>query len=354
MRTRLVALLSIALSSIALASLPQGAHAESVVEIPVTFHVVNRNKTGIPCLAAPDGKTYPVHGSIIAPSSALSSPAGATLYLNGFGYGSWFLHFTDVPGYDYATQMAQAGHVSVLVDRLGNPAHDDLPDGRVTCLPAQADIAAQLIKALRDGSYQVGQGSAPHFSKVILAGHSAGGFITEIEQSTLKAADAVAVISYTDLPSGLALSTFAASSQDCLLAPQKSHGSTGAPNYAAFGKTEAKFVAGHFYNVDPAVAAAVLPRRNLDTCGELLNALQPLLFNQLGTSLIKSPVLLVTGGNDALFTPPSGKLQAFRSYRGSKDFTFKQLPGTGHAITLGRSHSAFVQTMDAWLSKHGA
>jgi hypothetical protein len=47
-------------------------------------------------------------------------------------------------------------------------------------------------------------------------------------------------------------------------------------------------------------------------------------------------------------------LQAFRSYRGSKDFTFKQLPGTGHAITLGRSHSAFVQTMDAWLSKHGA
>lgn len=351
MRTRLAVA---ALISMAVAAIPQAASAASVVDIPVTFHVVNRNTTGIPCLAAPDRKTYPVHGTIVAPASALASPAGATLYLNGFGYGSWFFHFKDVAGYDYATQQAQNGHVSVLVDRLGNPTHDDLPDGMATCLPAQADMAAQMIGALRNGSYDIDEGSAPHFSKVLLAGHSAGGFITEIAQEMLHPADGVAIINYTDIPSPLALTTFAAAGQDCLLAPKRSHGTTGAPHYAAFGRTDANFRAGHFYDVDPAVAAAVLSRRNLDTCGEMLNALQALLVNEVATNLIKTPVLLVTGAKDALFSPPSGQIQVLKSFLGSKDVTFTQLPGTGHAITLGRTHLAFVQTMNAWLTAHGA
>lgn len=332
---------------------PTAAQAADVVDLPVTFNLVNRNTTGIPCFGAPDGRTYPVHGSIVAPASALTTPRGATLYLNGFGYGSWFFHFTDVPGYDYATQQAQAGHVSVLVDRLGNPAHDDLTDGKASCLPAQADMAAQMVAALRSGAYTVDGAAAPRFARVVLAGHSAGGFTTEIAQATLKPADAVAIISYTDLPSPLTLTTFAASGQDCLLSPSRSHGTTGAPNYAAFGRTDADFSAGHFYDIDPAVRAAVLARRNLDPCGDLLNALQPLLFNQVGTNLIKVPVLEILGANDALFSPPSGLLQSLKSFLGSSSLTFKQLPGTGHAITLGRSHAAFRAAMDAWLTQRG-
>ena len=120
-----------------------------IVDIPFTVQVVNQNRTSIPCLGAPDGQPYPVHGSLVAPRSALdSSHPAATLYVHGLGYSSFFFHFEDVPGYDYAEQQARAGHASIVIDRLGNPAHDDLPDGNATCIPAQADMADQVIGAL--------------------------------------------------------------------------------------------------------------------------------------------------------------------------------------------------------------
>lgn len=325
-----------------------------IVDVPVSFQVANQNHTPIACVPAQDDRTYTVHGRLIAPRAALQSPSRAvTLYLHGLGYSSFFFHFTDVPGYDYATQQAAAGHASVIIDRLGNPAHDDLPNGNATCLPAQADMADQIVRALRAGRYTA-DGGATSFGRVVLAGHSAGGFIAQITQYWFRSADALAVISYNDVPSTYALTTFFNASTDCLLAPRRARGTTGAPNYAAFGRTDADFAAGHFFDVDPAVAAAVLRRRNLDPCGDLMSALGALLADQALTALINVPVLVISGDKDALFTPPTDQLQALRSYPLSPDVQLVRLPGTGHAVTLGRTHEAFRAAMDRWLTAHGA
>ncbi len=325
-----------------------------IVDVPVTLEVVNRNRTAIPCLGAPDGSRYRIHGSVVAPRAVLDAPRPAiTVYVHGLGYASWFFRFGDVPGYDYGLQQAQAGHASLVLDRLGNPAHDELPDGSATCIPAQADMVDQVIGALRRGAVP-GVPGAPRFSRVLLAGHSLGGFITQVAQYSFGSADAIAVIGYTDVPSVLALGQFADAGAQCLTAPQRSRGGSGAPNYAAFGRTDADFAAAHFHDLDPTVRRIALQRHNRDPCGDLLSALQALAVDQLGTRLgITSPVLVISGADDALFTPPTNRLQAATAYPRSPDVQLVELPRTGHAVTLGRSHEAFRAAMDRWLAKHG-
>jgi pimeloyl-ACP methyl ester carboxylesterase len=278
-----------------------------------------------------------------------------SLYLHGLGYSGFFFRFGEVPGYDYGLEQARAGHASVVVDRLGNPAHDDLPDGGATCLPAQADMADQVVQALRGGTVSGIPGGAPRFRKVVLAGHSAGGFIAQIAQYSFGSADALAVISYTDVPSPLALTTFGLASADCATVPQRARATGGAPGYAPFGRTDADFAAGHFRDIDPEVARRVLARRNRDACGDLLSALQSLVVDQVATRVsITAPVLVISGADDALFTPPTNTIQAQTAYPRSREVRLVELPGTGHAVTLGRTHEAFRRAMDAWLRSQGA
>ncbi|EHN11617.1 hypothetical protein PAI11_14940 [Patulibacter medicamentivorans] len=339
------------------AAAPRGAAAATdIVDVPISFRVVNRNRTAIPCLGAPDNRSYAVRGTLVAPRAVLEDGAPAvTLYLHGLGYsGSLFFRFDGAPGYDYAYEQARAGHASVVVDRLGNPAQGDLPNGNATCIPAQADMADQMVRALRAGRYET-TAPRPSFSRVVLAGHSLGGFITQITQYSFRSADAIAVIGYTDIPSPRALTTFLTAGADCLLAPRRANGGSGAPGYAAFGRTAGDFAAGHFHDIDPAVAAIVLARRNLDSCGDLLSALQSLVVDHVGTRLgITSPVLVISGADDALFTPPTNRLQAATAFPLAHDVSLVELPDTGHAVTLGRTHEAFLAAMDRWLRAHGA
>jgi pimeloyl-ACP methyl ester carboxylesterase len=102
------------------------------------------------------------------------------------------------------------------------------------------------------------------------------------------------------------------------------------------------------------VASAVLARRNRDPCGDLTNALQGVTANHLLTATITVPVLVISGGNDALFSPPTNQAQAATAYLSSPDVTLVELPGTGHAVTLGRTHEAFRVAMHRWLRARGA
>jgi hypothetical protein len=71
-----------------------------------------------------------------------------TLYLHVLGLGEFFWRFQDVPGYDYAAALARAGQSSVVIDRLGYDSSDK-PPGKDICLGSQADIAHQMVTALR-------------------------------------------------------------------------------------------------------------------------------------------------------------------------------------------------------------
>lgn len=358
--TSLRAALAIALTATFVGALGASADAAralpgaSVIDIPVTFQVVNRNSTAIPCLPQPDGEVYTIHANLVAPRDLVraSSPA-VTMYLHGLGYSSFFWHLTEVPTYDYARKQAEQGHVSLVIDRLGNPAHEDLNDGNATCLPAQADMADQIADHLRAGSYQTG-GLVPKFERVILVGHSAGGLIAELAQSFFQSAAALAVVGYTHYPSPLALQTFSQANSDCLTAPEAARGDSGAPNYAPFGRTAEDFAAAHFHGVEPAVAEIVLRKRNRDACGDLLSGLQGLLGTHSGTPAILVPTLLITGANDALFPPGGSTIQTQTAYPQAARLGVVEIPNTGHALTFGRTHEEFRYLMAQWLAANGA
>jgi pimeloyl-ACP methyl ester carboxylesterase len=75
-------------------------------------------------------------------------------------------------------------------------------------------------------------------------------------------------------------------------------------------------------------------------------------LDQLLLATVRVPVLLLWGANDALFPPPAGTLQRLH-FLGSRDVTQVQIPDTGHAVTLERSHLTLIADMSAWLGARG-
>src|SRR5947208_11291228 len=187
MRLRLLptGLLTVAFLAAAGALMPPAAAARTskVVTRGVAFSVQNIDRSKLACTT--DGASYQITGHLTGPRSALAASSrkrksAATLYLHGLGFGEWFWNFAAVPGYDYAAAQAKAGHVSVTIDRLGYAASGH-PDGNKSCIGGQADIAHQVIQALRKGTYSVAGGKAVRFTRIALAGHSAGAEIAMLE-----------------------------------------------------------------------------------------------------------------------------------------------------------------------------
>ena len=85
------------------------ALATDVAEVPVSFRVVNRNGSRLSCMA--DGKTYDVRGRLVGSRAAIDRGGAVTVYLHQIGLASDYWHFTSVPGYDFAGELARRGHV---------------------------------------------------------------------------------------------------------------------------------------------------------------------------------------------------------------------------------------------------
>lgn len=154
--------------------------AGEIVDVPLRFEVRNVNRSKVPCLT--DGRANTVEGQLVAPRAALTAARPAvTLYLHGgviAGRGTF--RFGEVVGYDYGYEQARAGHASVTVDQLGY-GDSSIPDGFAICAGGQADIAHQVVSALRSGAYAP-RGERPvRFARVALGAHSLGGLIAPIE-----------------------------------------------------------------------------------------------------------------------------------------------------------------------------
>lgn len=314
------------------------------VSIPVSFQVINSNHSWVPCYS--DGRSYRLSGHITGPASALSgrSFTAATLYLHGLGFASWFWEFDAVPGYDYAAELGQQGEVSVTIDRLGHGL-SLLADGRDTCIGAQADMAHQVIQALKGGNYTRADGAAPvAFNRLALAGHSAGGEIAEVEAYSFGDIEALIVMSWADqVPSLPATTTLLQSNLAC-------GGSV--PGYADFGQTGADFRREMFASATPSVAAAATGLRVADPCGDLTSVILGLTSDQVGAGLIRVPVLQVCGAEDALFPAADCGIQALR-YFGSSDVTLLTEAATGHAVTLESSAPDLREKVADWLHSRG-
>ena len=316
----------------------------NIVELPVTFSVDNTNRTTVPC--ASDGKPYTIRGHIVAPRAALKDPQAATLYLHAVTQGEFYWQFDAVPGYNFARQQAEAGHVAVTIDRLGYGASDK-PPGLDSCFGSQADTANQVVTALREGDYTADGGDAVAFDKVFLAGHSAGGLTATI-----------AAYSFPDNIDGLinfgwadqTTAPFTATELADTTARCLSGGDPGAPpNYAEFGTDGDRIL---FHSATQEVRDAVDRMTNPDPCGDILSFGPAVTADQIGIPRTTAPVLIVAGEKDALFPPPALQLQGAR-YVGNPDVRVEQLADTAHGFNYEASHLESVALVDSWLTEHG-
>lgn len=345
----------LALGAPAAASATTGdASATDVVDVPVRFAVENVNRSRVPCPT--DGGSYEIAGRLVGPASVLEGGAEAvTLYLHGLGFGQFFWSFRALPGYDYATEQARAGHVSVAIDRLG---YDDSsrPAGSQICLGSHADIAHQVVTALREGDYRAGgDAGGPAFRRVALAGHSLGTQIAQIAAYSFGGIDALVTSAYSsEGATPLATRESFRSGAACAASDGEAadDGEQGPGGYAYFGQRPQDFRAAMFHDADPAAIEATTTLRNRDPCGDFSSILPAIVLNRVGLRETTVPVLIVCASHDALFDADRCMRQD-ELYPSSPDVSAVLLEGTGHALTVERTHDEFRSTVSSWLAERG-
>lgn len=327
--------------------------ASDIVDMPVSFQVQNLDRSrAMTAICTPDGRTHQLKGHLVGTWSSLAGPAprAVTLYIHGGVTGEPIWRFKAVPGYDYAFEEARAGHTSVTVDQLGSGS-SDIPDGQAVCVGSQADIAHQVIGALRSGGYMSTAAHSPTFQRVALAGHSLGGLIAQIEAYSFQDVDALVIM---DSALELGFSTWGATQlidpvRVCATGGEPKQPG-GPPGYAyVFKGTEADLLGP---NADPAVVAAVEQAHERDACGAVTSVGGGIAADHVYLRTITIPVLVVFGDQDKAFRPGTGEREA-RQYTGSRDVTYVAIRNAGHPPMLSRSALVFRAKVSSWLARHG-
>jgi len=328
------------------------ADANVPESLPVSFRVANVNGSELACAA--DGEPYTVRGRIVGPRALLQSGRPgllATLYLHEYSFGRFFWSFPD-PAFDYAAEQARAGHVSVVIDRLGYDDSDH-PAGNDTCLGAHADIARQVIGQLRSGQFEAG-GRSLRFPRLVLAGHSVGAAIAELAAYSFEDLGIEGLVNFSWADQGVSQRTFQQSAAQGAVCARGGEASEpdGAGGYAYFGQTEEDFQDNVFRSASPSVVALATAMRNRDPCGDSASLTQATILNNRMISRITAPVLLLFGRDDPVFEPGAPDDQV-ALYSGSPDVTLEKFDDTSHALTLERSAPKVRLTVSDWLTRRG-
>lgn len=323
------------------------------LDVPVTFRVKNVNRSAVSCSS--DGREYTISGRLVGPASLAetgSKLTAVTLYLHEFSFGKFFWRFPEAE-YDYATKQARAGHVSVIVDRLG---YDESPgpDGDEICAGSQADMAHQMVSLLRGGDYGVEGIPAKPFDRVALAGHSIGGMIAEVEAYSFGGIDALILFAWADQGfSGEALGSATADQGATCLAGGEPAEPGGPGGYAYTARSREGFIKLVFFDADPRVVQRAADLRNRDPCGDAASQIAAITTNSNRIGALTLPVLLVYGTDDAIFEQPVAGENQKKAFSGSKDVTLRFVSRTGHAMTLERSAPETRELVSAWLAAKG-
>ena len=342
MRHRALALVAAMVAISIFGALPSAsAAAQSVVEFPVSFRVVNSNTSQDPCLS--DGRPYTVKGHITGPASALSgSPAPPiTMYLYGYEGGEWNWDLKRVPGYDYAAEMAKLGHVSLTLDELGYGNSGHPQDGNLTCQGALADVAHQIIGELRSGDYSLAGGPGIRFTTIALAGHDVGGQVAEIE-----------AYSYRDI-NGLILATWADQGFTSWILERSAVAAadwcTASPTGYVHFVSDQEFRTLLFHRADGRVIDATTALRNANPCGIMRSVPLAVEFDPVKTRSVTVPLLDVYGAEDTLIWSHAGEAQQQDNF-GSKDKTTVFIPDSGHFPMFELTAPQFRAAISSWLN----
>lgn len=329
-----------------------GDKSEPLLQREVSFTVQNVNNSNVRCES--DGETYTVRGHITGPLSQVTHPSSVTLFLHGLSYGEFFTNYTEDLDYNFAYKQAEAGHVTVTIDRLGYDSSDK-PIGTDICFGSRADIAHQMVLQLRSGDYQTkGVSRSVAFEKVVLAGHSVGAIIAQVEAYSFGDIDGLMVLSYSDTTvSPAAQAALDTAIAECQAGGDQSEGDSGPTGYVYFGAaTPEQFIAAHFYlpGTEPTVAETTAQLRNRDPCGDITSYVDAVATNLINVSKIDVPVLVLIGGQDAIY--PIRAIEQASLLTGSDAITAVNIPDTGHALTAHTSRDEFSSIVSSWLVAH--
>lgn len=340
---QLVAALALAATSAVVSTGAAGAGPAGVVDLPVSFAVKNTNTSSVPCPS--DGKGYTVKGRIVAPAAALASPKAATLYLHAVTWGAYYWRLQNIPGYDYATNMAEKGHVSVIVDRLGYGESGKPAGNGGTCFGSEADVAHQMVQALKNGSYTVSGQEPVSFPKVFISGSSVGGMVSEIENYSYKDTDGIINWGWAEYRfSEYAMKEAADIGRRCVMG-----GDSGAPAYyAAFALNSIQTF--YFNSAKPEVRAQI-PKPNADPCSQIASIPAGVQADEMDKREIKVPVLSIFGDADSIYSPQAAK-EAAAEFTGSPDSTLVMIAGASHYPLVEANHLDAETAVDTFLDKY--
>lgn len=329
--------------AVTLLALAAGPASAAVTETPISFAVKNTNTTSLPCQA--DGKDYTMRGTLVAPEGA--TPPAVTLHLHAV---TWTRDYFRLPGapksYDFAAQLAERGHASVVVDRLGYGASDK-PPGMEMCFGSTADVAHQAVNALREGAYSPESGEPAKFEQVFISGSSVGGLTSNLVASEYANVDGVINQSWGDLTA----TPYAGAELIDVTERCVAGGDEGAPpSYAAFAKdTQATF----YYNSATPEVRAVVPTSRPDPCGELMSLPLAIQADTARRAEIEVPVLVSFGTADAVFGPhPLALEQTAARYTGSSKVTKVAVPDASHYPLVEADHAVLTDAVAAWLDEN--
>lgn len=322
--------------AVLLSAVPAGADGHDVVDAVATFRVVNTNTSELVCPS--DAGAYTVRGHLIGPADALDDPAGGavTLYLHGAGLSEATWTFDAVPGLHHAAEMAELGHVSVTIERVGWDA--PYPHGWLACVGSAADVAHQVVASLRAGSYAVEGRSPVAFARVVAAGHDIGGAIAQVEAYSFSDVDGLVVMGYHNQGVGdEGLREFLDAEAVCALG-----------GYTWLGTPES-FRSHSVADAEPGVADAMVALREKVPCGELASTATEVLTGADRLGDITVPVLLVYAADDFGFTA-DGAAEQPAHFSGSDDVSYVMLAEAAHFFMLERRAPEFRAVLSDWLS----
>ena len=324
--------------------------ADPVVDVPISFTVRNVNRSALACRS--DGAEYRIGGRLVASRAALEAGPGAvTLYLHEFGWGKHFFAFP-MPAYDYARHQAAAGHVAVVVDRLG---YDDSPGphGNEICIGAHADMAHQMVQALRTGAYTSPSRPARSFRRVALGGHSVGAGVAELAAISFRDVDALVLLGWAS--QGYSPEVIQTTGiQNLMCARGGEPAEPGRPAaYEHASRSDQAYADLSIADAEPAAVELAVRLRNRDPCGDAASIAPAVVLNNSRSDEIQVPVLLAFGRADRVYQQPSAGETQSRAYPGSSDVTTVWIDRAGHALTIQRSAPVMRAQVFEWLARRG-
>jgi pimeloyl-ACP methyl ester carboxylesterase len=341
---------TIAVLLMAIAAAP--ASAQTAVDRPVTFSVINKNDSLMRC--ATDGRAYTLRGSLVAPASAMErSPRSITLLVHGAmlpGDELWRFRPGGDESYDFTLAMARLGHAVATVSLVGygDTVGADFPDGNLVCQGGNADAISQVVAQLKNGSY-----GGPAFDRVAIFGSSFGGQYVQVAAYSFPNIDALISLGWADpiLPAPVGVQFTSATGLTCFLGGEAKYDDGSGPGGYVLRPGDIA-VGVQWTDAEPKAEDFWIRSMERDPCGNQTSIPARFVADAIGLPRIKIPTLVVDGTGDELVGWIAPHI-LFSRLTGTDDKTLMLFPGAGHSFFLERRRAEWTRRIAAWLEERG-